>query len=149
MEAENGSHTSIALKANYAAIGASIGCFAIARNAAIRFSVEGCVENNLRSAVPENGCMMYMWDIEGEVCRGICLPTESSFSSALIIGCGVPNVRADVASALNSRVREIAIRINPAAIGARKIISRPPTGLRSRRPVSLRPLPNHIAIRAR
>jgi hypothetical protein len=91
--------------------------------AAIRFSVEGCVENSLRSAVPESGCMMYMWDIEGDACRGICFPTESSFSSALIIGCAVPNVRADVASALNSRVLEIAIRIKPAAIGASKIIS--------------------------
>ena len=69
--------------------------------------------------------MMYMWDIEGETSSGICLPTESSFSSALIIGCAVPSVRADVASALNSRVLEIASRINPAATGARKIISKP------------------------
>src|SRR5579864_7757045 len=133
----------------YAAIVASFGCLPKARSVAIRFSVEGCVENNLRSAVPENGRMMYIWDIEGEASSGICFPTESSFLSARIIGSAVPSVRADVASALNSRVLEIAIRIKPAAIGARKIISKPPIGLRSLRPVSLRPPPNHIAIRAR
>ncbi len=99
---------------------ASFGCLPKARSAAIRFSVEGCVENNLRSAVPENGRMMYIWDIEGEASSGICFPTESSFSSARIIGSAVPSVRTDVASGLNSRVLEIAIRIKPAAIGARK-----------------------------
>ena len=107
------------------------------------------MENNLKSAFPENGCIMYMCDMDGEASSGICFPTESSFSSALIIGSGVPKMRADVASALNSRVLEIAIRINAAAIGARMIIIMPPMGLRSRRSVSLRPLPNNIAIRAR
>ena len=66
---------------SYAAIVAPFGCLPKARSAAIRFSVEGCVENNLRSAVPENGCMMYIWDIEREASSGICFPTESSFSS--------------------------------------------------------------------
>ena len=78
-------------------------------NAATRCSVEGCVENNLDSAVPENGRMMYICDIEGEASSGIRFPAQSSFSSALIIGSAVPSVRADVASALNSRVREMAI----------------------------------------
>jgi hypothetical protein len=45
---------------SYAAILVSPGALPKARNAAIRFSVEGCVENNLNIAVPENGCMMYM-----------------------------------------------------------------------------------------
>jgi len=89
--------------------------------------VEARVENSLIRVAPENGCLMYIWDIEGETCSGICFPTDSSFSSALIVGCAVPNIWADVASALNSRVLEIAIRIKPAAIGARKIISKPAT----------------------
>ena len=140
---------SVLLNPDYAAMFWSSGGLLKARNAAIRFSVDGCVENNLDSAVPENGRMMYMCDIEGAASSGICFPTQSSFCSALIIGSAVPSVRAEVASALNSRVREIAIRIKPAASGARKIISRPPMGLRPRRPVPLCPPPNHIAICAR
>src|SRR4029077_4742308 len=139
----------VLLHPGYAALVAPAGCLPKARNAAIRASVGGCVENNLRKLVPENGFMMYMWDIEGEASSGICIPTVSSFSSALIIGCAVPSVRADVASALNSRVLEIAIRINPAAIGARQIISRPAIGLRPRRSASLRPAPTHMASGAR
>ena len=55
--------------------------------------------------------MIYMCDIEGDASSGICRPIESSFASASIIGCALPSVRADVASALNSRVREIAIQL--------------------------------------
>jgi len=112
------------LHLGYAALVVPSGCLPRARNAAIRASVGGCVEKSFRKLVPENDFIMYMWDIEGEASSGTCFPTESSFSSALIIGSAVPSVRADVASALNSRVLEMAIRINPAAIGARKIISR-------------------------
>jgi len=52
-------------------------------------------------------------DIEGDTSSGICQPIESSFTSVLIIGRALPSVRAGVASALNSRVRE-AMRIKPA-----------------------------------
>jgi len=84
--------------------------------------------------------------MEGDASSGICRPIESSFASASIIGCALPSVRADVASALNSRVREIAMRIKPAAIGASSSINSPPSGLRERCSLSRRPAPNHIAI---
>ena len=71
------------LMAYFAAIAASNDRLPKTHSAEIHFSVVGCVEKKLKSADPENGSMMYIWDIEGEVCRGICFPTESSFSSAL------------------------------------------------------------------
>jgi len=62
-----GSHPSMRLMAYYAAIATSNDRLPKTRSAAIRFSVVGCVERNLKSADPENGSTMYIWNFEREV----------------------------------------------------------------------------------
>ena len=103
------------------------------------------MENSLERDLPEN-CRMISATSSEIALSGICRPIESSFTSVLIIGRALPGVRADVASALNSRVREIAMWIKPAAIGASSIINSPLSGLHERCSPSRRPAPNHIAI---
>jgi hypothetical protein len=66
----------------YAALVVPTGCLHKARNAAIRASVGGWVENNLTKLVPGNGFMMHMWDIEGEASSGIFASQLSRVSLA-------------------------------------------------------------------
>ena len=55
--------------------------------------------------------MIYMCDIDGETFIGTCREPASSFRKAEINLPGSPVYSADVASALNSRVREMAMAV--------------------------------------
>ena len=81
------------------------------------------------NADPLKGLMMNMCAVAGEASIGMRCDQPSSFCSPLIKPSGEPQYLAAVASAANSRVREIAIWISMAAIGARIIINSAPTGL--------------------
>ena len=73
--------------------------------------------------------MMNMCAVEGDASIGMRCDQLSSFCRPLISPSGEPVYLAAAASAENSLVREIAIWINMAAIGARIAIIKAPTGL--------------------
>src|SRR5258706_12436533 len=114
----------------------------------MRSSVEGCVENKLRNIRPLNGLMMNRCAVAGEASIGICFEYVSSFCKAEIKLYGVPVYLADASSASYSRVREIAIWIIIAAMGARIIMRMPPQPPPPSSFSSRRPPPNQYAMRA-
>ena len=83
--------------------------FLSAASAATRSSVGGWVENSFMNAEPLNGLMMNMCAVAGDASIGMRCDHDSSFFNPLMSPSGVPVYLAAVASAANSRVREIAI----------------------------------------
>ena len=91
------------------------------------------VLNSFINPPPLNGEAMYICAVAGSaVAEGICFVPCSKDASALIMGRGVPRSSAAVASAPNSRVREMASWIIVAVIGAKIRSSSPTSGLCSR-----------------
>src|SRR5512143_3845537 len=83
---------------------------AISSNRFTRSSVDGCVLKSLTKPPPEKGLMMNICALAGEpVLMGISRLQVSILRNALASASGVPEKRAPVASAMNSRDREIAI----------------------------------------
>src|SRR5262245_62413038 len=75
----------------------------------MRAAVDGCVANRPARPPPENGLTMNRCAVAGEpALRGTCRPIVSSLRSASASASGFPDNLAPVASARNSRDREIA-----------------------------------------
>gem|GEM_PF-4151295 len=95
----------------------------------MRSSVEGWVLKSRTKLPPEKGLMMNMWAVAGEpAVIGTCWLHAAILRSALARANGLPEILAPVASAINSREREIAICMSVAAIGAMITPTKPAMG---------------------